>query len=77
MGLRVECEYRTFTLQIRCENCMREAVMGMAVPKEAGMPSDVEELQESAMLNNIPYQCLSCESIIGQVFSIQEGIAEQ
>ncbi|MFK4826021.1 hypothetical protein ACI0FM_14715 [Paenochrobactrum sp. BZR 588] len=73
MGERLDPEYKTFTLHVRCENCMRESFMGVAVPKEDGSPTDVDELLESAVLNNLPFKCSKCPSLIGKVIGAEEG----
>lgn len=73
MGLAQTDEYRAFTLHIRCENCMRETTRGVAFPMCAGMPSDADELLSSAVIENVPFQCAQCESVIGRLFGISEG----
>jgi len=37
------------------------------------MPTDAEELAESALLRNMPFRCGSCEAMIGQLFNVTTG----
>lgn len=77
MGECLDPEYKTFTLHVRCENCMRESFMGVAVPKADGSPNDVDELLESAVLSNLPFKCSKCPSLIGKVIGAKEGAGKQ
>ena len=74
MGRCLDPEYKTFSLLVRCENCMRESFMGVAVPQGDDSPSDVDELMDSAVLHNLPFKCSACPSLIGKVMCIDEGV---
>lgn len=76
MNLHSDFEYRTFSLKIRCENCMREEIMGVGVPDIAGSPTNAEELLESAVLDNARYRCRKCQGIIGQIVDIGLGVVK-
>lgn len=76
MNAYSDFEFRTFTLKIRCENCMREEIMGLGVPDVPGSPTNAEELREGSVLNSAPFQCRKCESIIGQIVDIGVGIVK-
>jgi hypothetical protein len=58
-------------LQIRCENCMREKEKVLALPTWMRVPSDLEELAESGLLNNLAFDCRHCGSIIGHLVSFE------
>lgn len=76
MNAYVDFEFRTFTLKIRCENCMREEIMGVGVPDIAGAPTNVEELLESAVLDNTRFHCRKCQGVIGQIVDIGLGVVK-
>lgn len=74
MGLALrETEYRAFTLHIRCTNCMRPTTRGLTFPVCADMPTDADELAESALLGNMKFRCGYCEGMIGQLFNVTTG----
>ncbi len=66
-------EYQSFTLHIRCENCMRDARRGLTVPVCADMPRDADELLESALLGDMSFRCAHCQGVIGRLFDISVG----
>lgn len=66
-------EFQSFTLHIRCENCMRETERGLTVPVCADMPRDADELIQSALLSDMRFCCIHCHSVIGQLFDITVG----
>lgn len=66
-------EFQSFTLHIRCENCMRETQRGLCVPVCADMPRDADDLIESALLNDMSFCCVNCQSVIGQLFNVTVG----
>ncbi len=66
-------EYQSFTLHIRCENCMRESERGLTVPVCADMPTDADELIQSALLSDMRFCCIHCQSVIGQLLDITVG----
>lgn len=66
-------EYRSFTLHIRCENCMRDTERGVSVPACGQMPLDADDFLESALLDNMSFHCHHCHGVIGRLFGISEG----
>ncbi len=66
-------EYQSFTLHIRCENCMRETRRELTVPTCAEMPRDADELVENALLSGMAFRCAHCQSVIGRLFDVTVG----
>ncbi|GAA5540418.1 hypothetical protein Brsp02_01020 [Brucella sp. NBRC 113783] len=66
-------EYQSFTLHIRCENCLREARRGLSVPACAEMPRDADELVESALLSGMEFRCVHCQGVIGRLVDVTVG----
>ncbi len=66
-------EYQSFTLHIRCENCMRETERGLTVPVCADMPKDADDLIQSALLSDMRFCCIHCQSVIGRLLDITVG----
>jgi ribosomal protein S27E len=73
MGWAVLKQTESFTLHIRCENCMRESEKLVAVPVGEDAPRDAEELMGSVYLESIPYRCRPCGSVIGRLIGISGG----
>lgn len=73
MNLKRGLEWKEFNLHVRCSNCSRESGQTVSVPIGEGSPEDLEQLLESSALQNTPYQCRHCESVIGQLFGVSEG----
>lgn len=71
MGMALEKSNRVFTLHIRCSNCGKESAKEMFSGE--GGPSDVEELLESGLIERVRYECIHCESVIGQLVAITGG----
>lgn len=70
MGLALEKCNRVFALHIRCANCIRESVK--EVFGGEGGPSDVDELIESGLIEQVRFECFQCDSAIGQLVAITE-----
>lgn len=68
MGLALRKSDRVFALHLRCSNCRRETVQELYSGE--GGPSDVDELIESGLLNEVRYLCVQCESVIGHIVAI-------
>lgn len=68
-----------FKLHYRCLNCERNICRHLDVPDADEAPRDVDELLDSAFLQNQRYFCDGCESFIGTLIAVQqwqdEGIA--
>jgi hypothetical protein len=73
MGLALRKFYRTFSLHIRCENCLRETTRILDVPPGDDSPLSADELIESGFLRNMTFACAHCDSAIGQLFGISTG----
>lgn len=73
MGLAAERETRLFRLLVRCTNCLRDSEVPLTIPVGEGAPCDREALVESAVLNELKFQCSRCESVIGQIVGISGG----
>jgi hypothetical protein len=65
--------YRTFSLFIRCESCLRESIKVIEVPPGDDSPADEDELLESGFLSNLAFKCSQCESPIGRLFGMNQG----
>lgn len=73
MGLAAVQESSPFTLQIRCENCLRESEREVEMPVGEGVPRDAEELIESVFLEKLPFRCRPCGGVIGRLVGISGG----
>jgi hypothetical protein len=71
--LALKPKYRTFTLFIRCENCLRETMRDLNVPPGDDAPSDADELIDSGFLNNLSFCCGHCDSAIGRLVGVNVG----
>lgn len=71
MGMALYKNNRSFTLLIRCSNCLKESIK--EVLGGEGGPTDEEELVESGLIQQIRYSCVQCESVIGQLVAITKG----
>lgn len=71
MGMALEKSNRSFTLHIRCSNCLMESVKEILGGE--GGPSDEEELIDSGLISQIRFSCIQCESAIGQLVAITRG----
>jgi hypothetical protein len=74
MGYALRKSKTEFRLHIRCSNCLRESMRLLEVPAVADAPSDPDELMDSAYLENMPFCCAYCESIIGRLVGIGGGM---
>jgi hypothetical protein len=74
MGLAVLKSSASFTLHIRCVNCLRESIKALEVPLVDDAPLDPDELMESAFLDGVRYRCGQCEGMAGQIFGISGGV---
>jgi ribosomal protein L37AE/L43A len=72
VGIRV-----SFKLHYRCHNCERNVFKRLDVPDVDDAPGDVEELVESAFLQQQRYFCDGCESFIGTLVAITEWRCEE
>ncbi|MBB3234400.1 hypothetical protein FHS20_001240 [Phyllobacterium endophyticum] len=68
MGFALEECNRVFALHVRCVNCIRESVKEIFGGQ--GGPSDVDELIESGLIEQVRFECVHCESAIGQLVAI-------
>lgn len=73
MELALRETWREFVLHIRCSNCLRESKQLVTVPDGEGSPEDIDDLLESAALQNTQYVCSHCGSEIGRLFGVSEG----
>lgn len=56
-----------FQLHIRCANCLRDSSPVLKVPDADDAPGDVEELLESAVLQQFRFECVDCGSAIASL----------
>lgn len=73
MGFALLKSRAPYRLHIRCEGCLRESSQVLEVPEEVDLPNDQDELVDGGYLNNIPFSCPHCESLIGKLFAISGG----
>jgi hypothetical protein len=59
-----------FQLHIRCANCLRDSSPVLNVPDADDAPSDVEELLESAVLQQFRFECDDCGSAIASLVGV-------
>jgi len=62
-----------FTLQIRCDNCLRESEKIVDVPIGDDVPRDADELIGSAFLEKLSFRCQPCGGVIGLIVGIEGG----
>lgn len=67
----------SFKLHYRCTNCERNVFKRLDVPDVDDAPYDVEELLDSAFLQNARYFCDGCESFIGQIIAVTSWRCEE
>lgn len=63
---------RSFTVFMKCENCLLPHEHKLSVPIEEDTPSTIDELLESAALQHIPFKCRRCESTIAKVVAVKQ-----
>lgn len=63
---------RSFTVFMKCENCLLPDEYKLAVPIQEEAPSTIDELLESAALASIPFKCRRCESTIAKVVAVKQ-----
>jgi len=73
MHLAVLKSAACFTLQIRCDNCLRDSEKLVELPIGEGVPRDADELIESVFLERIPFRCQPCGGVIGRLIGIEGG----
>lgn len=73
MGLALMQSHPPLRLHIRCENCMRESARLLEAPTGEALPHDPCELAEGGYLDNVPFRCAHCGSLIGKLFAISGG----
>ncbi len=59
-----------FKLHLQCENCRRTRAVILDVPEADDAPRDVDELMDSAFLQQQRFDCLVCESGIGTIVGV-------
>ena len=64
---------RKFKLHLRCESCLATSTRVLSVPRVEDAPVYVDELMESAALQNLPFHCGRCDSMIGHVVAVTGG----
>lgn len=67
----------SFKLHYRCTNCQRNVFKRLDVPDVDDAPYDVEELLDSAFLQNVRYTCDGCESFIGRLIAVTTWKCEE
>jgi hypothetical protein len=61
-----------FQLHLYCENCLKPHFHTLVVPQLDDAPRDVDELMESAVLQNLSIICRVCDYPIGQIVAITQ-----
>jgi len=61
---------KTFSLHLRCSNCLRDSFRDIAVPQVDGAPTCVDEFIESILLQRLAFDCSRCESVIGRLIGV-------
>jgi hypothetical protein len=56
-----------FQLFVRCTNCLRDTSPVLDVPVADDAPTDVDELLESAALQQFRFECQDCGSAIASL----------
>ena len=72
MQMEMTRDVRIFDLHIRCENCLRETMRAVEVPKVDDAPSDEDELVESGYLGAMRFVCRRCDGTIGRLFGVAQ-----
>lgn len=62
----------TFRLRIRCHNCRHVSRRILQSPDIADAPADVEELRESALMQNQVYGCDKCDNPIATIVGVTQ-----
>ncbi|OHV81757.1 hypothetical protein LCM4573_21445 [Rhizobium sp. LCM 4573] len=73
MGLELARSQSPVRLHIRCENCLRESSRVLEPRPGAELSDDPCALAEEGYLDNLPFFCGHCESVIGRLFAISGG----
>lgn len=60
----------SYKLHYRCHNCQRNMFKRLDVPDVDDAPGDVDELLDSALLQNLRFNCSVCESAIGRLIAV-------
>lgn len=60
----------SFKLHYRCTNCQKNVFRRLDVPDVDDAPCDVEELLDSAFLQNVRHTCETCESFIARLIAV-------
>ena len=70
-------EGRSFLLHLRCEGCQKLSSRELPIPPLEDVPTTIEDLMESGLLQNLKFFCPRCESVIGRVVAVnmREGQA--
>ena len=59
-----------FQLHVRCEGCLRDSSPVLKVPASDDAPTDVDELLESAVLQQFRFECEDCGSAIAVLVGV-------
>lgn len=59
----------SFTLHIRCTNCLAETSREVSVPDAEDAPREVDDLLDSNFLASLQFCCRRCKGNIGQLFA--------
>lgn len=67
----------SFKLHYRCHNCQQNVFKRLDSPDVDDAPYDVEDLLESALLQNQRYHCTVCEGAIGTLIGVTRWESEE
>ena len=75
MNYHVDAGFRLFILHVQCTNCLEKASRDVKVPRVDEAPADVDELLESAFLQNQKFVCRHCDNPIGKLIAVSQEAA--
>ena len=70
-------EGRNFLLHLRCEGCQKLSSRELAIPPYEDVPTSVEDLMESGLLQSVKFCCTRCESVIGRIVAVNMREGQQ
>lgn len=61
---------RSFLLHLRCEGCQKLSSKELVIPPYEDVPTSVEDLMESGLVQHIGFHCPRCDSVIGRIVAV-------